>query len=191
MADTLARKGLKDCDDRERKRTVSLPHLRRVAKMQVLTAWKDLWQLQERNEEQGKIGIGMGRLYRLISKDSLAFSLQPRKSLISLPKPILSAYIQLKTGKGLLKSFQYTIGKASNDKCFCNMGKSQDTRHLILECEEYKTARCRLKKRLRNIPLQLNILFCTSKGHMALAKFLQETRICTTGWQENTGSEED
>ena len=191
MADTLARKGLEDSDDKQRKGPVSLPHLRRVVRMQILTAWKDQWQAQERNEEQGKRATGMGRLYRLVSKDSLAFSLHPSKSLISLPKTIVSAYIQLKTGKGLLKSFQYTIGKALNDECFCGTGKRQDTRHLLLECKEYKMARCRLKKRLKNIPLQLNVLFCTSKGQVALAQFLQETRICITGWQENIGSEED
>ena len=191
MADALARKGLKNQEAKQRKGTVSLPHLRRVAKMQALTAWKHQWQAQECNEEQGKRAIGMGRLYRLISKDSPAFSLHPRKSLISLPKNIVSAYIQLKTGKGLLKAFQYTIGKASNDECFCGSGKSQDTRHLLLECKEYRMARGRLKKRLKNIPLQLNVLFCTSKGQVALAQFLQETRICMTGWQGNMGSEED
>ena len=191
MANTLARKGLENREEIQRKRTMFLPHLRRVAKMQVLTAWRDQWQALANNEEQGKTATGMGRLYKLISKDLLAFSFHPRKSLISLPKTVVSAYIQLKTGKGLLKSFQYTIGKASNDNCFCGTGKSQDTRHLLLECEEYKTARCRLKKRLKNIPLQLNVLFCTSKGQVALAQFLQETRICMKGWQENTGSEED
>ena len=41
MADILARKGLEKREDTQRKGTMSLPHLRRVIKMQVLTAWKD------------------------------------------------------------------------------------------------------------------------------------------------------
>ena len=43
--------------------------------------------------------------------------------------------------------------------------------------------RAAMKKLLKNIPLGLNVLFCTSKGHEALAWFLQKTNICTVGWQ--------
>ena len=37
--------------------------------------------------------------------------------------------------------------------------------------------RAAMKKLLKNIPLGLNVLFCTSKGHEALAWFLQKTNI--------------
>ena len=101
----------------------------------------------------------------------------------SLPKSILSAYIQLKTRKGLLKSFQYTIGKASNNECFCSGARWQDTRLLLLECREYKKERAEMKKQLKNLPLGLNVLFYTTKGCKALACFIKQTRVCTMGWQ--------
>ena len=125
----------------------------------------------------------MGQQYRLISRDSLVFSLRPNPFINSLPKNIFLAFIQLKTGKGLLKSFQYTIGKASNNKCFCSAARRQDTKHLLLECEEYKTERADMKKQLKNLPLGLNVLFCTTKGRKALACFIEQIRVCTMGWQ--------
>ena len=79
----------------------------------------------------------MGRQYQLILRDSLVFSLRTNLFMNSLPKNILPAYIQRKTGKGLLKSCQYTIGKALNNKYFCSAARRQDIRHLLLECEEY------------------------------------------------------
>ena len=130
----------------------------------------------------------MGRNYRLISRDSLSFSLRPRPTIINLPKATISAYIQLETGKGLLKSFQYAICKAADDKCFCQAGKRQDTRHLLLECKEYLEERNDLRKQLKGIPLGLNVLFCTTTRHNALIEFLQDTKICSVGWQ-NTGRE--
>ena len=96
--------------------------------------------------------------------------------------------MQLKTGKGLLKSFQYAICKALDDKCFCQAAKRQDTRHLLLECKEFTNERNELKERLKGIPLGLNVLFFTTTGHKALIGFLKETNICTVGWQ-NTASE--
>ena len=107
--------------------------------------------------------------------ESALISLRPKGTIINLPKNIISAYIQFKTGKGLLQSFQHTIHKAP------------DTKHLLLECEEYRMERAAMKKLLKNIPLGLNVLFCmyihTSKGHEALAWFLQKTNICTVRWQ--------
>ena len=182
MADTLAKQGLENprgCH----KTTVSLGHLKRVAKKEVTKIWQERWFSQQMAEERGQKATGMVRLYRLISRDSLTFSLRPKGTIINLPKNIISAYIQLKTGKGLLQSFQHTIHKAPDNKCFCRAGKRQDTKHLLLECEEYRMERAAMKKLLKNIPLGLNVLFCTSKGHEALAWFLQKTNICTVGWQ--------
>ena len=125
----------------------------------------------------------MRRQYRLILRDSLVFSLRPDPFINSLLKNILLAYIQLKTGKGLLKSFQYTIDKASNNKCFCSAARRQDTKHLLLECQQYKKERAEMKKQLKNVPLGLNVLFCITKGCKALARFIEQTGVCTMGWQ--------
>ena len=155
------------------------------AMLQVIKTWRGLWRSQEEREEQGRQTQGIGRTYRLISRDSLPFTLRPNPVITNLPKTIISAYIQLKTGKGLLKSFQYTIRKTPDDRCFCLAAKRQNTRHLLLECEAYRDQRASLRKQLKGIPLGLNVLFCTAKGQKALAWFLQETGICTVGWQND------
>ena len=185
MADILAKQGLEKPQGNYKAGT-SFGHLRRLAKEQVTTLWRNKWQAQEEEEERNGRVTGLGRLYRQISRDSLSFSLRPKSSIINLPKNIISAYIQLKTGKGLLKAFQYQICKVPDNKCFCLAASKQDTRHLLLECKVYETERAKLKRLLKNIPLALNVLLCTTKGQEALAWFLQETGICTVGWQHKT-----
>ena len=185
MADILAKQGLEKPQGNYKAGT-SFGHLRRLAKEQVTTLWRNKWQAQEEEEERNGRVTGLGRLYRQISRDSLSFSLRPKSSIINLPKNIISAYIQLKTGKGLLKAFQYQICKVPDNKCFCLAASKQDTRHLLLECKVYETERAKLKRLLKNIPLGLNVLLCTTKGQEALAWFLQETGICTVGWQHKT-----
>ena len=182
LADTLAKQAVESRQPQIQP-IVSLGHLKRLAKKEITTTWQHLWQTWEAKEESGKRVGGMGRGYRLISKDSLSFSLRPKPIFLNLPKATISAYIQLKTGKGLLKSFQYAIRRASDDKCFCSAAKRQDTRHLLLECKEFAEERKMLIKRLKGIPLGLIVLFCTTPGHKALIEFLQDTKICTMGWQ--------
>ena len=186
MADSLAKMGLKNSQI-SHESYVSHGHLKRLAKQEVSNMWRNAWLCQEQEEERGRRTVGMGRLYRQIARGALAFSLRPKPTVISWPKNLISAYIQLKTGKGLLKSFQHTIRKAPNNKCHCPAGQQQDTRHLLLECEEYRLERTVLKKQLKNIPMSLHVLFCTTRGHEALAGFLAATKICTVGWRNNAG----
>ena len=40
-----------------------------------------------------------------------------------------------------------------------------------------------MKKQLKNLPLGLNVLFCTTKGCKALACFIEQTKVYTMGWQ--------
>ena len=42
------------------------------------------------------------------------------------------------------------------------------------ECEEYRMERAAMKNLLKNIPLGLNVLFCTSKGHEPLLGFCKK-----------------
>ena len=184
MADMLAKEGVEQSQPKHNT-TISLGHLKRMAKKEVAKEWQKLWYNQEKEEERGRYAKGLGRTYRLITRDSLVFNLQPNPIIAGLPKNIVSAYIQLKTGKGLLKSFQYTLGNTLDDKCFCSANKRQNTQHLLLECKAYQDQRARLKKQLKGIPLRLNVLFCTAQGLKALAWFIQETGVCTVGWQGN------
>ena len=186
MADRLAKKGLESPNISCYAYT-SLGHLKRLAKQQIRNAWHDSWYYFEEKEEVSGRNTGLGGLYRRISKENLAFTLRPRPTIINLPKNTISAYIQLKTGKGLLKSFQHIIRKAPNDKCSCSARKRQDTRHLLMECELYSSERIALRRQLKPIPLGLHTLFCTAKGHIALSAFLQNTGICTVGWMNHAG----
>ena len=87
---------------------ISLGHLKRLDRQEVVTIWRGLWRFHEEKEEQGRLAQGMGRTYRLISRDPLPFTLRPNPVVTSFSKKTVSAYIPLKTGKGLLKSFQCT-----------------------------------------------------------------------------------
>ena len=122
--------------------------------------------------------MGLGKLYRQICQDNLAFKLTP--SIPALFQASQSAYIQLKTGIGYLKPFQKTIGSREEDLCK-HYEKKETTAHLILSCAQYDEERKILKKKLRFQP-SLQALFTTSKGQSALAGYLASTRICTRGW---------
>ena len=186
LADTLAKQGVESSQPKHQA-IVSLGHLKHLAKKEIKKAWQQLWQTWERKEETGHQVGGMGRNYRLISRHSLSFSLCPKPTILNLPQATISRYIQLKTGKGLLKSFQFAICKGSDDKCFCSAAKRQDTRHLLLDCKEFAKERKVLKKRLKGVPLGINILFCTTMGHKALIEFLQDTKICSGMAKHNKG----
>ena len=125
----------------------------------------------ERNRHGEALQVNLKRLVNIQSTTQRHNNQPPKKYHLGLHTS------NLKPG------FQHTIHKAPDNKCFCRAGKRQDTKHLLLECEEYRMERAAMKKLLKNIPLELNVLFCTSKGHEALAWFLQKTNICTVGWQ--------
>src|SRR2546423_12283427 len=96
---------------------------------------------------------GLGRQYRYISRETLYYSLKPRPHVLNLPKRTLSAYIQLKTGKGYLRTYQHMIRKAPDNKCYmCSGRRKQSTKHLILECKVYKEERQQLRKSLKGLP---------------------------------------
>ena len=106
LADMLAKQGVENRQDKQQilhqkhlLRYISLGHLHQPAKKEVVKRWQELWHTWEKKEEEGRQVVGLGRTYRLIPRDSLTFSLRPRPTIINLPKPILSVFIQLKTGK--------------------------------------------------------------------------------------------
>ena len=46
-----------------------------------------------------------------------------------------------------------------------------------------------MKKALKGLPLNLQILLCTKIGKEALAGFLKSTQVCTARWLINAGLE--
>ena len=111
---------------------------------------------------------------------NLSFSLKPK--LPPLPRKAQSAYIQLKTGIGYLRSYQRRIGKADTDTCRSCGKEKETTEHLVLHCAKYNGERKKMKRVLDNLPLTIQILFCTEKGKNALAEYLISTKICTAEW---------
>jgi len=177
IADRLAKQGLKANPDPES--YTSLGHLRREVEELTRESWKKAWRDEERREDRGQRAKGLGKLYRGISQGSLTFSLKPRPVTLTLPRRTLSAYIQLKTGKGYLKSHLERINKAANNRCFrCSSRRRQDTKHLLLECRAYGKQRRQLRNALYGHPLTLHMLFCTTRGQKALKTFLATTEIC-------------
>jgi len=141
-------------------------------------------------EDSGQKAKGLGKLYRGISQKSLTFSIKPKPTILTLPRRTLSAYIQLKTGKGYLRSHLKRINKTA-DRCFrCSSRQQQDTKHLLLECRAYGKQRRQLRNALYGHPLTLHILFCTTRRQKALKTFLATTEICTAQWMISGGQVE-
>ncbi len=158
----------------------SFGHLRGLVKMRAKEAWKQAWA----EEDLGK-GRGQGKQYRAISQDALSFSLTASNPITV--RSALSAYIQLKTGIGYIRAYQVVINRAESDCCFGSCKERQTTAHLLLRCPQYEIQRRKLRKALNGQPLTLRNLFGTTVGKLALASFLQRTRICTAEWYRNAG----
>ena len=182
-ADRLAKAGLKAEPD-ARYTFVSLSHLRRKARAQHVQLWKQLWGVEETKGLKAK---GLGIHYRQVCQDFLDFSLKPTQP--PMARPQQGAYIQLKTGIGFLRTHQKTLGKRDDDECFGGCRGRQSAGHLLLYCRHYRTERKVLKKALKGLPLNLQVLLCTKAGKEALAGFLESTQICTAKWLINAGLE--
>jgi hypothetical protein len=162
----------------------SYSHVKRLAKAQALQHWRDLWDAEAL---KGPRANGLGKQYQAIAQESLRFSLKPLNH--DLPRRCQSAYIQLKTGIGYLRAYQYTIKKAPFDTCFGACRARQTTQHLLLECQTYRAQRARLRRALlkEKLPLTLQVLFGTTTGRLALQAYLCSTLICTAQWYYHSG----
>jgi len=180
IADKLAKKGLTSLIDIEA--YTSLSFIRRKAKYIDEENWKKEWN----STNQGK-----GVFYESLVKDNIQFQRKP--AILEMPRKNQSAFIQLKTQIGYLKSYFFKLGRAENIYCFCNRYKKQTTFHLIMECRKYNDKRLDLRNSLKSekLPLTLQVLFCTKKGKKALADFLISTEICTAKWYTSAGRIED
>ena len=189
IADRLAKQGLKASPDPES--YTSVGHLRRKVEELTKESWKRTWRDEEVREDKGQKAKGLGKLYRGISQGSLTFSMKPKPVILTMPRRALSAYIQLKTGKGYLRSHLKRINKTANNRCFrCSSRQQQDTKHLLLECRAYGKQRRQLRNALYGHPLTLHMLFCTTRGQKALKTFLATTEICTAQWMSSGGQRE-
>ncbi len=176
IADQQAKLGLKK--PISPKAYVSISRLRGLARQEAIKQWRQI------HHRPGRIGIG--KHYGRLTQDLGAYTTRPHKALKAFTKHDLSAYIQLKTGIGSLRTHLYIIGKATDKDCNrCNSGLSQTTSHLLLDCKRYDSERKELNKALKGLPLTLQSLFCTGIGRQALASYISSTGICTTKWLRN------
>ena len=160
------------------KAQVSIGYLRGLVRRKAAEQWH--------NTHQRPGVTGLGKHYSRVVRDSTTYATKPHKALKAFTKRSLSAYIQLKTGIGGLKTHLYTVKKAISNRCNrYNSGKSQTTAHLLLYCSAYNAERKDLRRALRGLPLTLHTLFCTAKGRRALATYIDSTGVCTTRWSEN------
>ncbi len=142
-------------------------------------------------EIQKKKSTSLGQMYRKIAHNQLKFDRKP--DILDIPRKNASAFIQLKTSIGYIKSYFKMIGQANNNRCFDQCKSRQTTLHLILDCRLYQEERKAMKLALlkKGLPLTIQILFCTKIGKKALAEFLVCTEICTAKWYTNAGCIEE
>jgi ribonuclease HI len=164
------------------KAQVSISYLRCLARRKATEQW------QQTHQRPGLIGLG--KHYGRVIRDSATYASKPHKAFKAFTKQTLSAYIQLKTGIGALKTHLHTIKKADSSRCNrCNSRKNQSPTHLLLYCSAYNLERKDLRKALRGLPLTLHTLFCTRIGRQALAAYISSTGICTPKWSQNRAEE--
>ena len=63
LVDQLAKDGLAQPPEPA---YISLGYLKRVAKRKTMELWKQDWAAEEEKEEQGRMPVGLGKLYRQI-----------------------------------------------------------------------------------------------------------------------------
>ena len=175
LADKVAREALSLPEPK--RPLVTLSFLKSSIRARTLDLWEREWALGKE---------GKGKIYSMINPNP-KLSLRPKE--IAHDKATISAFIQLKTGIGYLRSYQFRLRRTSTDRCFRSCHSKQDTKHLILECPFYNEERAILRKALKKerLPVTLPILFNTSKGLSILIDFLRATKIGTANWYKEEG----
>ena len=96
---------------------------------------------------------------------------------ISTKRATASAFYQLKIRYGYLKSYLYSLGHTSNNKCIC--GAKETPEYLFISCSLFSLARSKLKNKLATNYLSLPLLLNTSPGIEASIAYLSEINIYT------------
>ena len=172
LADSLARRAANEKPFKKHLYTTT-SFLKQEVKESIVDAWSKDWTSQLLREEEGKIAIGLGKLYRAQSKCHIPnFKFKPF-NMTNSSRKTQSAYIQARTGIGSHLAYMKKIVKSDTDICnYCNKNV-QTIEHLILYCSSFKKQR---RKEFKNIsPLTLPILFNTNVGKTWLLRYLSKT----------------
>src|SRR2546421_3268071 len=160
-ADKRAKEAAKKAD--RRSPNLSLSYLKRRVKEMVTEEWNIAWR-----------HLNHGKSYRGSPQANI------NKIMAQLPKQVISAITQLKTGHGFFNSYLAKIPNSGviSTKCSCSPAR-QTPEHLLLNCKLYKSERRQLKKDLGKFPLMTAMVLHTSIGLKALITFLTTTKIAT------------
>ena len=150
-------------------------YLKKLVKEESLRNWKQVWQVEKEKKQRRLVSKGLGKTYRRICQNLLAFRHKP--SFLFIQRRHQSAYIQLKTGIGYLKPFQKVIGSQDDDN-YDLCGRKENTAYLILYYKKYNKKKAILYKAFSYL-LSLYVLFYTKKELLALARYLESTDIST------------
>ena len=107
---------------------------------------------------------------------------------IGVGRQIASAFYQLKTGHGYLKSLLFRIKRTTNNRCRC--GLPETASHLLLKCPLYNLERSIVVESLRTRTLNLPLLLHTRVGIEKTLGFIQSTRVSTRKWHLARSEEE-
>ena len=178
IADKLAKKGLQKPLPRHDRQDqlVSLSWLKGQIHQKVKERWKQLWDLEEQNEDRGRRVHGLGKQYRLLTRKPPKFAMKPF-DYSGFPRSVTSAYLQLRTGIGHIATYLHLIGKTDSDVCRYCARTRQTTTHLLLYCRHFSRQRQQLRRQLMGLPLTTSVLFTTMRGRGALLSFLRETKL--------------
>jgi hypothetical protein len=182
VADRLAKRGLKLAPIS--KPTISYSHLARRAKKAIMDEWQHMWAAVDDNLALW----GYGNLYWLLAGSQPKISLKYKT--FSENRAFQTAYIQLKTGVGSLKSHLRKIRKTLDSVCWCCGLQPQTTKHMLIQCSSYAIQRKEMKDALYGAPLRLQALFRTASGQKALEAFISSTKVCTAEWIQTANTVE-
>jgi hypothetical protein len=100
-----------------------------------------------------------------------------------------SQLLAMRTGHGFFRSYLYRIPSSAIDNPRCSCGSASETpKHLLLDCKHFKTQRKELKRKIGQLPMDLQSLLYTNKGLEATAEFLATTGIGTRTSIQGYGS---
>ena len=144
-------------------------------------------QINKIMKSEYNLFLETNKKFKLLSSYASKYLCKVSKKIL-LPSGInretASSFFQLKLGHRYLKAYLYKLGITQNKHCIC--GSIETTRHLLLDCKEYRRQRVTLLQNIRKETslreLTLGFLLHTKIGIKHILVFLKETNICTRKW---------
>lgn len=119
--------------------------------------------------------------------------------LAAAPKKLASRFYQLKTGHAAIGTYLRRIGARDTERCQNCRAPNESTRHLLLECREWRRPRQHLFKELRKAGVELPMeeeaaearILGEPKAVKAVLNFLTKTTVASGAEQEAARAQRD